>query len=122
MNKKSKEKESTRRSKVINLRVTEDEFSAIQMLCGKAKITRSSYILQAVLNEKVLTHIDAQAIFQLRKIGTNINQIAKQVHIISKFVDKKEQSLPSILAELSSMNKQIESITHYIMKDHAGKN
>jgi len=122
MNSQKKKTDTVRKSKVINLRVAESEFSAINSLCDKAKITRSAYILQAVLNEKVLTNIDAQVIFQLRKIGNNINQITKQVHIISKFVDKKEQSLPEILNELSSMNKKIKTINNYILDDHAGKN
>jgi len=111
-----------RRVKVINLRLTESELSTINSQCDQAGITRSSYILQSVLDKKVLTNIDAQVVFQLRKIGNNINQITKQIHIISKFVDNKEQSLPNILRQLSSMNEQIEAISHYILKDHAGKN
>jgi len=118
MNKQNKASKFKR----IELRVTEEEFSAINSLCDKAKITRSVYIIQSVLNEKVLTNIDAQAIFQLRKIGTNINQIAKQVHIISKFVDKKENFMPDILKELSSMNEQIGIISNHILKNHVSKN
>ena len=121
----SKQKENStepRRVKVINLRLTESELSAINSLCDQAGITRSSYILQSVLDKKVLTNIDGQVVFQLRKIGNNINQITKQIHIISKFADNKDQSLPDILEKLSSMNTQIEAISHYILKDHAGKN
>ena len=123
MNKKDKNRIEVRKAKRIDLRVTEDELSSIHALCNQAKITRSAYILQSVLNKKVLTHIDAQVVFQLRKVGNNINQITKQVHIISKFVDNKEKDLPEILKELSSMREQIEVISHYILtKDHAGKN
>lgn len=122
MSKENRKKGEERKGKRIDLRVTEHEFSVISSLCEKAKITRSSYILQAVMNERVLTHIDAQIIFQLRKIGNNLNQITKQVHIISKFSDKKEQSLPDILKEISSIGEQIEAISHYILKDdHASK-
>ena len=122
MSKQKSKTDAVRKGKVINLRVTESEFSAINTLCDKAKITRSAYILQAVLNEKILTNIDAQVVFQLQKIGNNINQITKQVHIISKFIEKKEQSLPDILDELSSMNEQIEAIKNFILKDHVDKN
>ena len=113
-------KVSTRKSQVINLRVTSDEFSAINSQCTQAGITRSAYILQAVMNKRVLTKIDAQTVFQLRKIGINLNQITKQVHIISKFVDKKEQELPDILKEISSIRAQIDSISHHILQTHAG--
>ena len=122
MNKKKSRSEDPRKVKVINLRLTADEYFAINSLCDNAKITRSSYILQAVMNEKVLTNIDAQAIFQLRKIGVNLNQITREVHVISKFVDKKENDLPNILKELSSMNTQIETISNFILRGHAGKN
>jgi len=122
MNKQVRKVSDEKKFKRMELRVTESDFSTINTLCAQAGITRSSYILQSVLDKKVLTNIDAQVIFQLRKIGNNLNQITKQVHIISKFVDKKEETLPSILQELSSMNGQIEAISNYIFKDHAGKN
>ena len=122
MSRKEGKNLEARRGKRIELRVTEEEFSAINTRCKKAEVTRSAYLIQSVLSEKVLTNIDAQVIFQLRKIGNNLNQITKQVHIISKFVDAKEKHLPEILKTLSSMNEQLESITHFILKDHAGKN
>ena len=119
----SKGQDREGRVKTINLRLTEKEFSAINVLCEKGKISRTSYIIQAVLNEKVLTNLDAQAIFQLRKIGNNINQITKQIHIISKFIDKKDHYLPDILKEVESMNEQIRSINEYILgTNHDRKN
>ena len=121
MCKQNRKSDDQRRIKVINMRVTESEFSAINSLCDKAKITRSAYFLQAVMNEKVLTNIDAQVVFQLRKIGNNINQITKQVHIISKFIDNNEDCLPEILKKLSSINEQIEEISKYILKSHDSK-
>jgi len=123
MNKQDKKKDDSGKIKKIGLRVTESEFSAINAICEKAKISRSAYIIQAVLNEKVLTEIDAQAIFQLRKIGVNLNQMTKQIHIISKFVDDKVNCLLEILEELKSMNEMVKSINDYILHtDHAGKN
>jgi hypothetical protein len=108
--------------KRIEFRVSDHEFSAINSLCDKAKIPRSAYILQSVLNKRVLTQIDGQAVFQLRKIGNNLNQMTRQIHIISKFSEDKEQHFPAILKELSSIHEQIEAISHHIFsKSHVSK-
>jgi peptidoglycan hydrolase CwlO-like protein len=116
-------KDDSRKGKKIDLRLTDREFSEINSLCKEAGITRSAYIIQAVTNRKVLTNIDAQVLFQLRKIGNNINQMTKQIHIISKFVDKKEHCLPDILNELTIMNEQIKVINDDILNtDHVSKN
>ena len=123
MTKQDKKKGDSGKVKKIDLRVTENEFSAINAKCQKANLNRSTYIIQAVLNEKVLTHIDAQVIFQLRKIGNNINQMTKQIHIISKFVDEKANCLPDIFEELKSTNEILKGINDYIIHTgHAGKN
>ena len=60
MSKQKKEKDDSKKVKTINLRLTETEFSTINTLCQKVKISRSSYIIQATLNKTVLTEIDAQ--------------------------------------------------------------
>lgn len=119
----SKKKDTTKHKKenIINLRVTEKELSAINSRVKKAKINRSSYILQAILNEKVLTNIDIQVVFQLRKIGVNLNQITKQIHIISKFVDKKEDKLPDILKEITFIEQQIQQLNDQIINNNALK-
>ena len=110
-----KKRNVVRKDKGIYLRVTEEEFSSINSLCDKAKISKSAYILQSVLNKKVLTNIDAQVIFQIRKIGNNINQMTKIIHIISKFGEDREHNLSDILKELSSMNEQIKLINDFIL-------
>ena len=116
-------KEQERKVKKIDLRVTAKEYSAISSLSERAKISRSSYIIQAVLSEKVLTHIDAQAVFQLRKIGNNLNQMTKQIHILSKFSERKEHDLDDFLSELKSLNEEMNRVNEYIINtNHAGKN
>lgn len=118
MSKKNKRNNEELKIKKIDLRLTEKDFYTINFLCQKANISRSAYIMQAVLNKKVLTGIDIQVVFQLRKIGINLNQISKKIHIISKFVDKKEQKLSDILKEVSSINNEICKLNNHIFSNN----
>ena len=111
-----------RRNKKIDFRVTEKEYSQIMTLCKKAKITRSAFILQSILNGKVLSSYDVQMIFQLRKIGVNVNQMAKQIHIISKFPDKTDYNLSEILNQLTIANNQLKIVNDHILGSDDSKN
>ena len=111
-----------RRNKKIDFRVTEKEYSQIMSLCKRAKVTRSAFILQSVLSGKVLSSYDVQMIFQLRKIGVNINQMTKQTHIISKFPDKTDYDYSEILNQLTIINRQLEIIGDHILAPNDCKN
>lgn len=80
--KKLKEKS---REKSIQIRLTEEELKALQQSKGK-KGTLARYAREKLLSDT--THTERQQtikqysdlVFQLKKIGTNINQIAYQLN------------------------------------------
>lgn len=82
---KSKIKNDIKRSKSIQIRLTEDELNQLQNAKG-SKGTLARYAREKLLNDQ--TYIEKQQtikeytdlVFQLKKIGVNINQIAYQLN------------------------------------------
>lgn len=90
------------RTKVIILRLTEDEKERAVKRSKEEGITLSSYIRKSILSEKFVSKTDVQTIFELKKIGTNLNQLAK--HVNSLPVDE------NILLSLESIDKYIKEL------------
>lgn len=65
-------------------------------------ITLSSYIRKSILGERIVSKTDIQTAFELKKIGTNLNQLAKHVNTLP--VDE------NILMSLSSIDKYIKEL------------
>ncbi len=63
----------------LEIRLTEDELYEIDNRSKKLRMSRSKFLLQAALHQKIIV-LDSTSIKQLtselRKIGININQIA----------------------------------------------
>lgn len=94
----SKRKEKTR-NKEIKVRLTDDEFEAIQNLAKSYDLPTAVFIREQALNGKINfdkkepPKIEKELLFQLAKIGNNINQIAYRLNAGFKDID--------ILTELS---------------------
>lgn len=83
---------STRkRNKIIAFRVSDEEYEAIQKLILASGLSKQAYGVNAFLNAKVSTNEEIEAIeaytrslnelrSQIRKIGNNINQIARRIN------------------------------------------
>jgi len=101
------------RSKSIKVRVSEDEFLKLNEL--KTEIQLASWMRKTCLNEKVNSRTqppktDPKLLFEVAKIGNNINQIARQINILNK----SEQRLDTvqILLELNHINEFIKGLTN----------
>ena len=62
----------------FNFRVNEKEYNKIKSKIEKSKLNTSEYLLKSVMDKDIIV-IDGleEIIVQLRKIGNNINQLAK---------------------------------------------
>lgn len=90
------------RTKVIRARLSEEEK---EQVCRRAKaegITLSMYLRKSVLGERIASKTDIQIVFELKKIGTNLNQLAK--HVNSLPIDD------NILKSLENINKYINEL------------
>lgn len=96
-----------KRTKRIHIRTTDQEHSDI---VGKIKIfqykTVSDYVRDTALQQNkdhALQKAKSNIIIELRRIGTNINQIAVSLNTIAKYDD-------NIKYDLSNLNNLLENI------------
>lgn len=70
------------RTVTIKIRLTESEK---EMLLSRAKAdgkSVSAYIRESSLKGRCISKTDIQVVYELRKIGANINQLVKYVHLL----------------------------------------
>lgn len=66
------------RTKKMTFRLTNEEYKTIKGKVEKAGISQQQFLLKTVLEKEVICIKKFQSLmFQLKKIGVNINQIAK---------------------------------------------
>ena len=96
------------RTKVIMLRLKEEEKERAVKRAKDEGITLSSYIRKSILGERIVSKTDIQTVFELKKIGTNLNQLAKHVNTLP--VEE------NILESLKTLNSYIEELKHITNK------
>lgn len=84
------------------LRFSEDEFSIIKKNLDNADISFSTFARSAILKKKIKLPIEKELIFEINKIGNNLNQIAKAINSREDKID--------ILTELVEIEKAIKSL------------
>ena len=72
--------DSQRRSRRLWFRLTAQELSAIQAKAEVAGISLAEYLRRAALTKTVRARTDGQVCEQLRRIGNNLNQIARALN------------------------------------------
>jgi len=83
------------------IRFTSDEFSVIQKNLEKGDITFTEFARSSILKKKLKLPIEKELIYQLNKIGINLNQIAKSINKNEKI---------SVLQQLVKIEKMIKEI------------
>lgn len=113
--KKLKEKQ---RDKSIQIRLTEEELNALQNAKGE-KGTLARYAREKLLSDT--THTERQQtisrytdlVFQLKKIGTNINQIAYQ---LNKDDMSKVEAIVALRRELANIRAVADAKIEEVLK------
>lgn len=97
------------RTKMLILRLTENEKKQAVKRAKDEGLTLSSYIRKCVLNEKFVSRTDVQTVFELKKIGTNLNQLAKHVNTlpVEENILESLQSLDHYIKELKLITTQL---------------
>lgn len=85
------------------LRFSENEFVMIQQKLDLANITFSDFARSAILKKKIKLPIEKDLIYELNKIGNNLNQIARAVNKNEKI---------SVLTELVEIEKALKDLKH----------
>lgn len=102
------------RTKKITFRVTEKELSCIKKKVREAGISQQKFLLKAALEKEIICIKEFQALmFQIKKIGTNINQISKHSNetwsITDSEIKEVKEGLNQIwqLLKLSKIHTQV---------------
>lgn len=91
---------------IIKIRVSKKEKEEIQKKAKEQGYRISSFIRRAVLNEKIPSKTDIQVVFELKKIGTNLNQLAKHVNGLPV-----EENIKEAGERIESYIKELKQIT-----------
>lgn len=109
---------SSNRTIRLTFRVSEQEMQEIEKLCKYAGVNVSDLLRMAVFTASIkspdIPLIDQQSFVELKRIGTNINQIAKA---INSGYGNPEQLIPSVQA----IQKDLDRLTQYLVH-HDSKN
>lgn len=66
-----------RRSHTHGLRLSPKEKKELEQRAERAGVTLSDYIRRRALGQKIATKVEEEAINQIRRVGVNLNQIAR---------------------------------------------
>lgn len=99
------------RTKEIKIRVSEEEYQLL--LERKTKQRLAEWLRDIALNEKPKSlpkSVDPKLLYELNRIGTNINQIARVCNIKKSSVD-----LISIALALRNIETELQQITDSVL-------
>lgn len=104
---KSKEPVLTR---IISVRFSPQEEEKLKEKANNSTLKLTQFIRKAALNRKMDSKTDLLTLAQLRKIGNNINQIARITNA-EKTINKTAGSIQKQIEELNdTLNKIIEKL------------
>jgi hypothetical protein len=86
------------------IRFTEDEFAKIENQISEHNLTFTEFARSAILRKKIKTNLSKEMIFEVNRIGNNLNQIAKKVNSDS---DRK-----NLLIQLIAIQNQLKEISN----------
>lgn len=70
------------KDKQIHIRLTKDDYDDIKQRSQKANLTMTDYMMKSALNKKIIVIVGYKEVFnEIRKIGININQIARKCNM-----------------------------------------
>lgn len=101
-------KMKTNRTEVIKIRVTKEEKRRMMDKAHDENIPLSMLVRKAVLSETIHSNTDVQMVFQMKKIGYNLNQIAHHINLLPVS--------DNVLSSLKSIDKLIFDINTIIGK------
>ena len=94
------------RTEVIKIRVTKEEKETMSEKAKSDGIPLSMLLRKSVLSETIRSNTDIQTVFQLKKIGNNLNQLVHYINMIPT-----EENIISSLESIENLLHQIKIIT-----------
>jgi predicted transcriptional regulator len=87
-----------------SIRISEDENSKLSEMLKEHNLKFSDFARSRILGYKIKSKIDQSLIFEINKIGNNLNQLAK-------LANQNKSIEVEVLQSLVSIEKKLESLT-----------
>lgn len=100
------------RTKKMTFRLTQDEYDLIKKKVDESKTSQQQFLLRTALEKKII-HIKEfqELIFQIKKIGININQITKHCNETGIVSDSDISEIKGGLDNIWQLLKQLRTHT-----------
>ena len=107
-----------KKSTDFHVRISDDELELIDEKARQLRMTRSKYVIQSALHQKIIT-LDNTAIKQLtselRKIGINVNQIAilcNMGKLQCVHIEDTKNEITKVWEELNKLRKDVKKLNN----------
>lgn len=108
-----------KKSTDFHVRISDDELKLIDEKARQLRMTRSKYVIQSALHQKIIT-LDNTAIKQLtselRKIGINVNQIAilcNMGKLQCVHIEDTKNEITKVWEELKKLRQEIKNLNEH---------
>ena len=103
----------------LEIRLTEDELYKIDSKAQKLRMSRSKFLLQSALHQKIITLDNTamkQLISELRKIGININHIAilcNMRKLQCVHIEDTKNEITKVWEELKKLRQEVKKLNEH---------
>ena len=98
-------------NKDIHLRISPEDKEALKKQATVAGYKSvSKYIRDVALGKQITARVDIDAVYNLRKIGNNLNQIAKQIN-----TEKRDETMLSLKYDIDALLWSVKDVIRKII-------
>ena len=95
----------------IELRISNEDKEKLKEKAAAAGYKSvSKYIRDCALGKKITARVDIDAVYNLRKVGNNLNQIARQIN-----TEKKDETLFALKSDIEALIWNIRDVIRKII-------
>ena len=95
----------------IELRISNEDKEKLKEKAAAAGYKSvSKYIRDCALGKKITARVDIDAVYNLRKIGNNLNQIAKQIN-----TEKKDETMFALKSDIEALIWNVRDVISKIV-------
>ena len=122
MSKKYQDRDETNRSHFVNVRLSDDEWEQLNIICELLNENRSKYIRRRIFTGRIprpvfqyaLDEATSKAVTgQLGKIGSNLNQIARKLNSGERADNQMTDAIGNCLSDISMTLRSLRSMEDY---------
>ena len=119
MSKKYQGRDETNRSHFVNVRLSDDEWEQLNIICELLNENRSKYIRRRIFTGRIprpvfqyaLDEATSKAVTgQLGKIGSNLNQIARKLNSGERADNQMTDAIGNCLSDISMTLRSLRSM------------